>query len=76
MIEAQITTEERSLTKIRESLAIDEQEKAILVGEVAILRNLLSAFATELNNKLNFVSEINKVLEEKMQRLDAAKIKY
>ena len=45
-------------------------------GEVAILRNQLSAFATELSNKRIDVSNINKVLEERMQRLDAAKKKY
>jgi hypothetical protein len=36
----------------------------------------LSAFATDLSNKRIDVSNINKVLEEKMQRLDAAKKKY
>ena len=45
-------------------------------GEVAILRNQLSAFATELSNKRIDVANINKVLEERMQRLDAAKKKY
>jgi len=43
---------------------------------VAILRNQLSAFATELGNKRIDVSNINKVLGEKMERLDAAKKKY
>jgi chromosome segregation ATPase len=47
-----------------------------LEGEVAILRNQLSAFATELSNKRIDVANINKILEEKMQRLDAAKKKY
>lgn len=37
--ESQITQEERSLTKIRESLVLHEEEKASLEGEVAILRN-------------------------------------
>ncbi len=45
-------------------------------GEVAILRNQLSAFATELANKRNNVANMNAVLEEKMQRLEAAKKKY
>ena len=36
----------------------------------------MSAFATELSNKRIDVSNINKILEEKMQRLDAAKKKY
>jgi hypothetical protein len=36
----------------------------------------LSAFATELSNKRIDVANINKILEEKMQRLDMAKKKY
>jgi len=36
----------------------------------------LSAFATELSNKFIYIANINKVLEEKMQRLDMAKKKY
>jgi hypothetical protein len=36
----------------------------------------LSAFATELANKRGDVSNNNKILEEKMQRLDAAKKKF
>lgn len=43
---------------------------------MAILRNQLSAFATELSNKRINVANLNKVLEEKMQRLEAAKKKY
>ena len=43
---------------------------------MAILRNQLSAFATELANKRANVSNINIILEEKMQRLEAAKKKY
>lgn len=45
-------------------------------GEVAILANQLSAFATELQNKRGAVANINKILEEKMERLEAAKLKY
>ena len=43
---------------------------------MAILRNQLSAFATELSNKRINVANMNQVLGEKMQRLDAAKKKY
>jgi len=43
---------------------------------VAILRNQLSAFATDLGNKRINVSNLNKILEDKMQRLEAAKKKY
>ena len=43
---------------------------------MAILRNQLSAFATELANKRSHVVNINKILEERMQRLEASKKKY
>ena len=75
-LESGIGGEERQLTKIRESLARYEQDRDNLEGEVAILRNQLSAFATELSNKRINVANMNKILEEKMQRLDAAKKKY
>ena len=74
--ESNIQTEERTLTKLREQLAKDEDQKKQIEGEVAILRNQLSAFATELANKRSAVSNINRILEDKMQRLDAAKKKY
>jgi chromosome segregation ATPase len=45
-------------------------------GQVAILENQLSAFASELQNKRGAVSNVNKILEEKMERLEAAKKKY
>mmetsp|Transcript_47153 Transcript_47153/g.63946 ORF Transcript_47153/g.63946 Transcript_47153/m.63946 type:complete len:263 (-) Transcript_47153:1749-2537(-) len=47
-VEHEIQTEERKLTKIRESLARSEEDRKNIEGEVAILRNQLSAFATEL----------------------------
>lgn len=75
-LESNIAGEERILTKIRESLARHEEERDNLEGEVAILRNQLSAFATELQNKRINVANMNKILEEKMQRLEAAKKKY
>ena len=71
-----IASQERILTKLREALARSDIDRKNLEGEVAILRNQLSAFATDLSNKRIDVSNINKVLEEKMQRLDAAKKKY
>lgn len=61
---------------MREALARSDTERKNLEGEVAILRNQLSAFATELSNKRIDVANINKILEEKMQRLDAAKKKF
>jgi len=61
---------------LRENLAKSDNDRKNLEGEVAILRNQLSAFATELSNKRIDVSNINKVLGEKMERLDAAKKKY
>jgi chromosome segregation ATPase len=75
-LESNIAGEERQLTKIRESLAKFEEERNNLEGEVAILRNQLSAFATELSHKRINVSSLNQVLGERMQRLDAAKKKY
>jgi chromosome segregation ATPase len=75
-LEGSIASQERILTKLRESLSKSDSDRKNLEGEVAILRNQLSAFATELSNKRIDVSNINKVLEEKMQRLDAAKKKY
>lgn len=64
------------MTKIRESLSKNDDERQNLEGEVAILRNQLSAFATNLAEKRNGVSNLNQILEEKMQRLEAAKKKY
>lgn len=75
-LDAQVASQERTLTKLRESLAKSDLDRNNLEGEVAILRNQLSAFATELSNKRIDVANINKVLEERMQRLDAAKKKY
>lgn len=75
-LESNIGAEERQLTKIRENIARMDEDRKNLEGEVAILRNQLSAFATELSNKRINVSNMNKILEEKMQRLDAAKKKY
>ena len=75
-LESNIGAEERQLTKIRENIARMDEERKNLEGEVAILRNQLSAFATELSNKRINVANMNKILEEKMQRLDAAKKKY
>jgi len=75
-LDGNIASQERILTKIRDQLSRSDTERKNLEGEVAILRNQLSAFATELSNKRIDVANINKILEEKMQRLDAAKKKY
>jgi septal ring factor EnvC (AmiA/AmiB activator) len=64
--ESNIAGEERQLAKIRESLAKNEDERKNLEGEVAILRNQLSAFATNLAEKRNGVANLNQILEEKM----------
>lgn len=64
--EGQIQVQERQLAKIREALARSLEEQKNLNGEVTILRNQLSAFATELQNKRANVANINKILEEKM----------
>jgi len=75
-LEGSISSQERVLTKLREGLTRSDLERKNLEGEVAILRNQLSAFATELSNKRIDVANINKILGEKMERLDAAKKKY
>ena len=46
--EGQIQAEERGLIKIRESLQSADEEVKVSEGQVAILANQLSAFATEL----------------------------
>ena len=74
--EGQIQAEERQLIKIRENLQKEDEEVKVSEGQVAILANQLSAFATELQNKRGAVANINKILEEKMERLEAAKKKF
>lgn len=69
--ESEIASEERKLVKIREAIARLDEERSALEGDVAIQSNQLSAFATELSNKRIAVANMNKVLEEKMQRLEA-----
>jgi len=68
--------QDRALAKVRVELVKSEEGKELLVGEVQILTNQLSAPATELSNKRSNVANINKILEEKMQRLDAAKKRH
>lgn len=68
--------QDRALGKVRVELAKADEEKKSLEGEVVILKNQLSAFATELSNKRSNVANINKISEEKMQRLDAAKKRH
>ena len=75
-LNAECIKQERLLAEIRDRLAESDKARKNLEGEVAILRNQLSAFATELSNKRIDVANINTVLEERMQRLDAAKKKY
>lgn len=74
--ETALAMDERELAKTRESMARLDTDKENLQGEVAILRNQLSAFATELSNKRINVSNMNKILSDKMERLEAAKKKY
>ena len=74
--EGQIQTEERQLVKIREALQGEEAQVQTSKGQVAILENQRSAFATELANKRGAVANVNKILEDKMERLEAAKKKY
>jgi hypothetical protein len=64
------------LAKLREENNKAAEQKKSLEGEVVILKNQLSAFATELSNKRSNVANINKVLEAKMERLDEAKKRH
>ena len=64
------------MIKQRQTLQSADEEAKVSEGQVAILRNQLSAFATELANKRLEVANNNKIMEEKMQRLDAAKKKH
>jgi len=65
-LDSNILSQDRILTKLRETLSRSDTERKNLEGEVAILRNQLSAFATELSNKRIDVANINRILEEKM----------
>ena len=67
--------EERGLVVTREKLQKADQETKDTEGRVAIKRNQLSAFATELQNKRADVANVNQVLGERMERLEAAKKK-
>ena len=75
-LESQISSEERLVAKIREENKSKEKAKEQLEGDVAISKNQLSAFATELANKRSAVANMNKELEVKMGRLEAAKRKF
>ena len=75
-LESQISSEERLVAKIREENKAKEKSKEQLEGDVAISKNQLSAFATELANKRSAVANMNKELEVKMGRLEAAKRKF
>ena len=75
-LEVDVLKQDRVLTELRETMTQADEDRKNLDGEVAILRNQLSAFATELSSKRIDVQNINKGLEERMQRLDAAKKKY
>lgn len=64
---------ERNIQQNRENLNREEKQRNDLEGEVAILRNQLSDFASDLARKWVAVAVLNRELENKMQRLDAAK---
>lgn len=75
-LETEIFAEERSIAKLRETIAQNEDNKNDLDGEVSILKNRLTSFATELANKRSNISAMNTELEAKMERLDGAAKKY
>ena len=74
--EGHLARAERELTQLRENMSRSDQAKSELEGNVAIQRNQLSAFATELANKRAAVANVNKVLGQQMERLEAAKKKF
>lgn len=61
---------------MRTDIKFKEEKKTELDNDVAIQRNKLSTEATRLNNARNTVSEMNKALEERMERKEAAQKKY
>ena len=75
-LESEIMAEERNIAKTREDIADKENKKNDLEGEVSILKNRLTSFATELANKRSNISAINSELETKMERLDTAEKRY
>lgn len=75
-LENNILIDERNLASVREQISIKETARSALEGEVAIIQNQLSAFASDLANKRAFVSNLNTELERRMQRLELAKKKY
>lgn len=75
-LESEIMAEERNIAKTREDIADKDNKKNDLEGEVSILKNRLTSFATELANRRSHISAINSELEGKMERIDAAEKKY
>lgn len=75
-INTQIFNEANQLGKDRDRKAKSEKEKEDLMSEVATKKNQLSSDAQKLANMRFNVSNINTVLEDRMQQLDAAKKKY
>ena len=74
--ESEIVAEERSIAKLREDISQKEDFKNDIEGEVSILKNRLTSFATELANRRGNISAMNSELEAKMERLDSSEKKY
>ncbi len=75
-LEVQIASTERFLARLRTEYGGREETLGDLKDRVQILKNQLSAFASDLTNKRMNVSSLNKDLDYKKQRLEAAQRKY
>lgn len=75
-LEATIAATERFLARLRTEFGGKEEMLSDLKDRVQILKNQLSAFASDLTNKRINVSSLNKELDYKKQRLEAAQRKY
>jgi hypothetical protein len=71
-LEEAIVKQDKATDEVRnESKSLDERRTEV-ENDVAIQRNKLSTEATRLNNARNTVSEMNKALEERMERKETA----
>ena len=71
-LQNEISKQEKTTDEVRTDIKVKEEKKTELDNDVAIQRNKLSTEATRLNNSRNTVSEMNKALEERMERKEAA----
>lgn len=75
-LEVTIASTERFLARLRSEFGGREELLGDLKDRVQILKNQLSAFASDLSNKRMKVSSLNKELDYKKQRLEEAQRKF